>query len=594
MDTVTVDCYNTQASTYADRYEAADMSAMHQLLLRYLPPRCRVLEIGCGSGRDAAFLLAHGYDVTATDASPVMLTLAAQRHPELASRLHQLSFPTSTTQPFDLAQGRQPNNSTTAPQAPYDAILSVATLMHIPDQELFECATQIRDLLVDDGILVLQLSLHRSGLSNGRDDTGRLYNERPPEEVQLLFERLGFRLVARADIPDFLNRDIRWYTLILQRATGKMARSVDEIETIITRDRKDATYKLALLRALCDIAQYESHMAKWRHDGTVSVPLGLVAEKWLLYYWSIIELDIPGGNVVIPQKRGLEVNKPIAFRRAVRDLAAAYAPHSGLSALYNDYKAGTVPVPCRKLLDTALNTIAKTIVSGPVTFTGGALEGEGSYFAFEGPKSATKKCVSPKSTCDSLGLIIVPGGAWREMSLIGHWVSESIILRWAELTHELSEKQVPVKDIIGRLLIRPVTDRDVQFARKIYADTPGLRCVWTDKPLKKDFAVDHTIPFSISRNNDLWNLLPAATAVNLSKSDKLVAKTVLLKQRDAVIHCWELLQAQASDRFEAEITRALFHSPKPNNQNWQQAAFSGLVEQVETLALQRGLMRWAL
>lgn len=89
------------------------------------------------------------------------------------------------------------NNSTTAPKALYTAILSVATLMHVPDQELFECATQIRDLPADDGILVLQLSLHRAGLSNDRDDAGRLYNERPPEEVQLLFERLGFLLVAQ-------------------------------------------------------------------------------------------------------------------------------------------------------------------------------------------------------------------------------------------------------------------------------------------------------------------------------------------------------------------------------------------------------------
>jgi hypothetical protein len=384
---------------------------------------------------------------------------------------------------------------------------------------------------------------------------------------------------------------------------------VDEIETIITRDKKDATYKLALLRALCDIAQYEPHMAKWRQDGTVSVPLGLVAEKWLLYYWPIIELDLALGRVAIPQKRGLEINKPIAFRRAVRDLAAAYAPHNGLSALYNDYKAGTIPAQCRPLLDMALNTIAKTIVSGPVTYAGGALEGEGSYFGFEGAQSAAHKCTSPQATCDRLGRIIVPGGAWREMSLIGHWVSESIILRWAELTYELSEKQVPIKDIIDRLLIRPVTDRDVQFARKIYAGTPDLRCVWTDKPLKKDFAVDHTIPFSISRNNDLWNLLPAAPAVNLAKSDKLVAKPVILKQRDAVIHYWELLQAQSPDRFEVEITRALFHASFPtNNQqpitinrgapcaappNWQLTAFAGLIEQVETIAIQRGLLRWA-
>ena len=170
----------------------------------------------------------------------------------------------------------------------------------------------------------------------------------------------------------------------------------------------------------------------------------------------------------------------------------------------------------------------------------------------------------------------------------------------------MSEKQVPIKDIIDRLLIRPVTDRDVQFARKIYAGTPDLRCVWTDRPLKKEFAVDHTIPFSISRNNDLWNLLPAAPAVNLAKSDKLVAKTVILKQRDAVIHCWELLQAQSPGRFEVEIGRALIHAPLPPQQpinpttnnrdagasNWQLTAFAGLIEKVETLAAQRCLLRW--
>ena len=222
MDSVTVDSYNTQASAYADRYEAADMSALHRLLLRHLPERCRVLEIGCGSGRDAAFLLAHGYDVTATDASPSMLALAAQRHPELASRLHLLSYPCSLSLGVERAGVRVDYTPpTTAPQAPYNAILSVATLMHVPDQELFECATQIRDLLADDGILVLQLSLGRGGLSQGRDDAGRLYNERPPEEVQLLFERLGFRLVAREDSPDFMSRDIQWYTLVFQRATGR-------------------------------------------------------------------------------------------------------------------------------------------------------------------------------------------------------------------------------------------------------------------------------------------------------------------------------------------------------------------------------------
>lgn len=38
-----------------------------------------------------------------------------------------------------------------------------------------------------------------------------------------------------------------WRTCALDR------QSIDEIETIISRDKKDATYKLVLLRALCDM-----------------------------------------------------------------------------------------------------------------------------------------------------------------------------------------------------------------------------------------------------------------------------------------------------------------------------------------------------
>jgi SAM-dependent methyltransferase len=217
MDSVTLNCYNTQAATYADRYEAADMSALHRLLLRHLPARCRILELGCGSGRDAAFLLAHGYDITATDASPAMLTQAARHHPELTPHLHLLSFPAS---PASLPKTLNVELSTRN-FPPFPAILSVAMVMHLTDDELRECATQLRDLLTADGLLVLQLSIGRGGLSQRRDDAGRLYHERPPEEVQLLFERLGFRLVAREDSPDFMNRDISWYTLVLQRAKGR-------------------------------------------------------------------------------------------------------------------------------------------------------------------------------------------------------------------------------------------------------------------------------------------------------------------------------------------------------------------------------------
>ncbi|HUP01623.1 MAG TPA: class I SAM-dependent methyltransferase [Gemmatimonadota bacterium] len=54
---------------------------------RYLPAGARrVLEVGAGTGRDAAGLAAHGLHAVALDASPASLALIGRAHPGLAGR----------------------------------------------------------------------------------------------------------------------------------------------------------------------------------------------------------------------------------------------------------------------------------------------------------------------------------------------------------------------------------------------------------------------------------------------------------------------------------------------------------------------------
>jgi len=95
MDQSTIDYYNENAEKLAALYETAEMSIFHSLLLRFLPEKASVLEIGCGSGRDAAFLIAKGYDVAAIEAYPNMIEVALRLHPELAgcrTAYHFLDF----------------------------------------------------------------------------------------------------------------------------------------------------------------------------------------------------------------------------------------------------------------------------------------------------------------------------------------------------------------------------------------------------------------------------------------------------------------------------------------------------------------------
>lgn len=130
-------------------------------------------------------------------------------HPELENRLASAALP-ELGMPFD---------------GKFDGILCSAVLMHVPDHQLFDAALAIRALLNPHGRLLLSLPLTRGdNLVEQRDTSGRLFQGYTAEEIQLLFERLGFQCIGRWDSDDALARaGTSWYTLLLElRTTGSM------------------------------------------------------------------------------------------------------------------------------------------------------------------------------------------------------------------------------------------------------------------------------------------------------------------------------------------------------------------------------------
>lgn len=61
------------------RSVAAQRRAVYAALLRRFPARGHILEVGGGTGEDANFLSAYGFDVLLTDPSPSMVALAASK-----------------------------------------------------------------------------------------------------------------------------------------------------------------------------------------------------------------------------------------------------------------------------------------------------------------------------------------------------------------------------------------------------------------------------------------------------------------------------------------------------------------------------------
>jgi SAM-dependent methyltransferase/5-methylcytosine-specific restriction endonuclease McrA len=563
VDPKTAQFYDRHAADIAARYESAPSPVERYFPLAF-PAGSRVLDVGAGSGRDLAALIKAGHNGFGVEPSVGLRQSAVAAHPELEGRVVEGELPDIGV-PFG---------------GDFDGIVCCAVLMHLPEGELFDSTLALRRLLKPHGRLLISIPTARTDIGeDSRDKDGRLFQPYVPEELQLLFERLGFQLIGRWDTQDVLQRaGTHWVTMLLELRAGGHLRAVDQIEGILNRDRKVATYKFALFRALAEIAIQEPRAARWQQGGRVAVPMERIAKRWLLYYWPVF-----ASEKFVPQSQAEGAgnrSQPVAFRGPLMALMQGFAgqgAHGGLTAWHLARTAGRLPASTLALERTALSSIANAIRSGPVTYAGGALE-SGRVFEYD-----------PQSKA-----VVMSTELWRELCLLGHWIVDAVVVRWAALTERFAHRQgIRSGDVLPLLLARPEPGRATAQARAVYLEAGLKHCVWSGRALSKDrLAVDHVIPFALWGNNDLWNLLPTHTAINGQKSDKLPAAALLVKRREPIIESWTLLRDAMPEAFDRQAEQLLGAKPRAGDA-WRQDLFARMRQAVEETALQRGVERWA-
>jgi SAM-dependent methyltransferase len=70
----------------------AQRRAVRAALLREFPSGARILELGGGTGEDAAFLAGRGFDVCLTDSSPRMVTIAKSKLERLGAHAEEVAL----------------------------------------------------------------------------------------------------------------------------------------------------------------------------------------------------------------------------------------------------------------------------------------------------------------------------------------------------------------------------------------------------------------------------------------------------------------------------------------------------------------------
>ena len=144
----TIDYYNENADKFYENTVNADMSEQYQHFLKFLDQGAKILDLGCGSGRDSKYFIDNGYKVTAIDGSEKLSELASHL---IGQEVKCMNF-------GDISFENE-----------FDGVWACASLLHVDSKEITNIMQKLNKSLKQDGVMYCSFKYGaESGQRNGR------------------------------------------------------------------------------------------------------------------------------------------------------------------------------------------------------------------------------------------------------------------------------------------------------------------------------------------------------------------------------------------------------------------------------------------
>lgn len=195
FDQDTINFYDSNAVSYSAA-RPDEVTPELVAFLSNLSPGSRILELGCGSGCDAAEMARRGFEIDATDGTPAMAALASER---LGRAVRVLRFD-------DLDA-----------QESYDAVVACASLLHVPLLALPAILTRVWKALKPGG---WHFASYKTAGAEGRDKHQRYYNYLERQDAERIYGETGIWASIMCDEYDgvgHFSEPARWLTVTAQK-----------------------------------------------------------------------------------------------------------------------------------------------------------------------------------------------------------------------------------------------------------------------------------------------------------------------------------------------------------------------------------------
>lgn len=189
---ITLKYYQENAQEFYDSTVNADLSEHYERFLKNIPEHGKILDFGCGSGRDTRVFLLKGYSVDAIDGSSEMCRLASEH---CGIQVKCMDF-------MDLNE-----------KGKYDGIWACASILHVSREKMPSLLVKMREAIVDGGVIYISYKLGDfEGERNGRfflDVTSNAFRD-------MLVHVTGFKIIEEWYTDDVRSeKHCKWYNVIL-------------------------------------------------------------------------------------------------------------------------------------------------------------------------------------------------------------------------------------------------------------------------------------------------------------------------------------------------------------------------------------------
>ena len=192
----TLDYYNKNSEEYFNSTLNVDMTNTYKEFLKLVPEGGKILDLGCGSGRDSMNFMKLGYEVTAID--------GAKELAKKASVLLGKEVIVSTFEELELKEK-------------FHGIWACASLLHIKREDLKIVLNNLYNNLEDNGVFYMSF---KYGEKEYVDDKNRYFNCFTDEIIiSFINENTKYNILGLYITEDKLGRvnEVKWVNLICNR-----------------------------------------------------------------------------------------------------------------------------------------------------------------------------------------------------------------------------------------------------------------------------------------------------------------------------------------------------------------------------------------